>query len=66
MKGANVFGLMYGFTNSITYFAIAAAFVTGAAIIEAGLFGLTFEKVMLVFNCVLFGAQSVGQGKTNK
>ena len=54
---------MFGFTNSLVFCAIAAAFVVGAAIIEKGLFGLTFEKVMLVFNCIIFGAQSVGQGK---
>lgn len=63
IKSANIFGFMLGFTNSIVFLAIAAAFLVGAVIIDKGLFGLTFENIMLVFNCVIFGAQSVGQGE---
>jgi hypothetical protein len=54
---------MLGFSTSITYYAIAAAFLMGAYLIEKNLFGTTFERIMLVFSCVLFGAQAVG--KTN-
>lgn len=54
---------MFAFTNSIIFCAIAAAFVVGGVIIDQCLFGLKFEDVMLTFNCVIFGAQSVGQGK---
>lgn len=53
---------MFAFTNSIVFVAIAAAFVVGGVIIDRCLFGLKFEDVMLTFNCVIFGAQSVGQG----
>jgi hypothetical protein len=55
---------MLGLSNSIVFFATAAAFVSGAAFIDQGRFGLTFEKIMLVFGCIIFGAQSVGQGET--
>lgn len=63
IRSANLFAFMFGFTNSIVFCAIAAAFVVGATIIEKQLFGLDLERVMLTFNCVIFGAQSVGQGK---
>jgi len=33
-------------------------------LIEKSLFGMTFENVMLVFNCIIFGAQSVGQASS--
>lgn len=52
---------MLGFSTSITFYAIAAAFSLGAYLIQNNLFGMTFEKVMLVFSCIMFGAQSVGQ-----
>lgn len=43
------------------FFAIAAAFSLGAYLIEKNLFNQDIEKIMIVFNCVLFGAQSVGK-----
>lgn len=52
---------MLGFTNSIMFYAIAAAFVLGGYLVENNKFDLNFEKIMLVFSCVIFGAQSVGQ-----
>ena len=52
---------MLGFTNSIMFYATAAAFVVGAVIVEKGLFGIDFQDIMLVFSAVIFGAQSVGQ-----
>ena len=52
---------MLGFTTSITYYAMAAAFFLGAYLIENNRFGMTFENMMLVFNCIVFGAQSVGE-----
>lgn len=42
-------GIMLGFTNSIMFYAMATAFVVGAIIVEKGLFGLTFQNIMLVF-----------------
>lgn len=52
---------MLGFTNSIMFYSTAAAFVVGGILVEKQLFGLDFQKIMLVFSCVIFGAQSVGQ-----
>lgn len=51
---------MLGFTSSITFYAMAAAFALGAHLVEKNLFGMTFENIMLVFSCIIFGAQSVG------
>ena len=61
MKSANLYAAMLGFTNSITFYAIAASFSLGAYLIKNNLFGMTFERIMLVFGCIIFGAQSVGQ-----
>jgi hypothetical protein len=60
LRSANVYGFMLGITNSIMFYAVAAAFVLGGFLMEKQLFGLTFEKIMIVFSCVIFGAQSVG------
>ncbi len=43
------------------FFAIAAAFSLGAYLVQKNLFNQDLESIMLVFNCVLFGAQAVGQ-----
>lgn len=43
------------------FYAIAAAFSLGAYLVQKNLFNQDLESIMLVFNCVLFGAQSVGQ-----
>lgn len=61
IRSANIFGIMLGFTTSISYYAMAAAFSLGAYLIENDRFGMTFENMMLVFNCIVFGAQSVGE-----
>ena len=47
-------GIMLGFTNSIMFYAMATAFVVGAIIVEKGLFGLTFQNIMLVFRYLEF------------
>lgn len=51
---------MLGFTTSIIYYAIAAAYTFGAFLVQNNLFGMDLEKIMLVFGCIMFGAQSVG------
>lgn len=61
MRSANIQGFMLGFTNSIMFYAIAAAFVLGGYLSEEKMFGVDFEKIMIVFSCIIFGAQSVGQ-----
>ncbi len=60
MRSSNLYAIVFGFTNSIMFYAVAAAFSLGAYLIENKLFGMDFEKIMLVFSCVIFGAQSVG------
>lgn len=52
---------MFGFTNSIVFYATAAAFSLGGYLVVNNLYGMTFQNVMLVFSCIIFGAQSVGQ-----
>ncbi|CAF2740047.1 unnamed protein product [Rotaria sp. Silwood2] len=61
--------LMTGFANKdkkaledagkIMFFAQAALFSFGAWRVEQG--AMTFENIMLVLNCILFGAMAVGQ-----
>ena len=41
-------------------YALAAAYSLGAYLIQNNLFGMDLEKVMLVFGCIMMGAQSVG------
>jgi hypothetical protein len=64
LRSANVYGIMLGVTNSIMFYAVASAYVLGGFLMEKQLFGLTFEKIMIVFSCVIFGAQSVGKKKS--
>jgi ATP-binding cassette subfamily B (MDR/TAP) protein 1 len=52
---------MLGLTNSILFYANAAAFVVGGILVEKKLFGMNFENIMIVFSCVIFGAQAIGQ-----
>nr|QUF59434.1 ATP-binding cassette transporter Abcb1-1 [Brachionus angularis] len=61
IRSANIFGFMLGFTSSIIFYAMAAAFSLGAHLVKNKLFGTNFESIMLVFSCIIFGAQSVGQ-----
>ena len=55
---------MLGFTSSIMFYATAAAFSLGGYLVVNNLFGMTFQNVMLVFSCVIFGAQSIGQASS--
>lgn len=61
MKSAHLNGFILGFTNAVMFYAMAAAFSLGAYLVQNNLFEQDIERIMLVFNCVLFGAQSVGQ-----
>ncbi|CAF0950412.1 unnamed protein product [Brachionus calyciflorus] len=61
IRSTNISAFMLGFTSSITFYAMAAAFALGAHLVQNELFGMTFENIMLVFSCIIFGAQSVGQ-----
>ena len=57
---------MFGFTSSVTFYAVAAAFNLGAYLIQNKLLGINFEDVMLVFSVLLFGAQAVGKKNPNR
>ena len=59
MKLANINGFMIGLISSIMVFAIAAAFVLGGYLVKEKLFDLTFEKIIRVFSCLFYGAQSM-------
>ncbi|CAF1223645.1 unnamed protein product [Rotaria sordida] len=59
IRRAHIFGLLFGFTDAIMFFAMAALFSFGAWRVEQG--AMTFENVMLILNCILFGAMAVGQ-----
>ena len=64
VKSAHFYGFMFGFTNSIGFYANAAAYILGAYLIKHDLYDMTFEKLMTVFSCIMFGAQSVGQASS--
>ncbi|CAF1240166.1 unnamed protein product [Rotaria sordida] len=59
LRRAHVFAILFSFTNSIMFFAQAALFTFGGWMVDRG--SMTFENVMLVLNCLLFGAMAVGQ-----
>ncbi len=61
MRSSNISAFMLGFTNSVVFYALAAAFALGGYLVEKNKFGTKFEDIMLVFNCITFGAQSVGK-----
>ena len=46
------------------FYSFVVAYILGAYLIEKNLFGLTFEKLIFVFDCVIFGAQAVGQASS--
>ena len=55
---------MLGLSNSVIFYAVAAAYGVGGVLMERQMFDMTLERVMLVVGCVVFGAQAVGQAST--
>ncbi|CAF4064719.1 unnamed protein product [Rotaria sp. Silwood2] len=53
-----IFGLIYSFTASTTFFSMAAVFSYGGMLVEQNV--MSFKNVMIVVNSMIFGAQSVG------
>ncbi|CAF1560942.1 unnamed protein product [Rotaria magnacalcarata] len=53
-----IFGLIYSFTTSTTFFSMAAVFTYGGMLVEQNV--MSFKNVMIVVNSMIFGAQSVG------
>nr|QUF59436.1 ATP-binding cassette transporter Abcb1-3 [Brachionus angularis] len=64
LKSANVNGVLLGFTTSILFYAIAASYTLGAYLVEKQKFGMSLERIMLVFGCIMFGAQAIGQASS--
>ncbi|CAF3161370.1 unnamed protein product [Rotaria sp. Silwood2] len=62
IRRAHIFGLLFGFTDAIMFFGMAALFSFGAWRVQQG--AMTFENVMLILNCILFGAMAVGQASS--
>ncbi|UJR12090.1 hypothetical protein I4U23_016268 [Adineta vaga] len=59
IKRAHIFGLFYALSTSTFFFTLAALFALGAFLVEKD--QITLEDVLLVFNCIVFGAQSIDQ-----
>ncbi|CAF3318444.1 unnamed protein product [Rotaria socialis] len=59
IKRANLFGIFFSITNSVMFFSLAALFRLGAYLVNQQ--QITFQDLLLCFNCIVFGAQSVGQ-----
>ncbi|UJR07310.1 hypothetical protein I4U23_011598 [Adineta vaga] len=61
-KRAHITGLLFSFSNAIVFFAQAA--LTAFAVFLITKNRRTFEDVLIVFNCILLGAQAAGQTVT--
>ncbi|CAF1319535.1 unnamed protein product [Didymodactylos carnosus] len=59
MRRAHLFAFLFSFTNSIMFFVLAAVFSFGGYLVDQN--RMTFEDVLLVYNCLVFGAEAVGQ-----
>ncbi len=61
MISANVNGAIYGFTQSIMSYANAAVFSLGAYLIANNKFGTNFEKLLVCYSVIIFGAFNAGK-----
>ena len=61
LKSSHINGLSLGITTSILYYALAAAYILGAYLIQNNLFEMDLERIFLVFECIMTGAESVGK-----
>uniref|UniRef100_H2YJX4 Bile salt export pump n=1 Tax=Ciona savignyi TaxID=51511 RepID=H2YJX4_CIOSA len=59
VRKAHVYGITFGFSQCIVFFAYAATFRFGAWLVEENL--MTFNNVFKVLMAVIFGAFAVGQ-----
>ncbi|UJR17223.1 hypothetical protein I4U23_004118 [Adineta vaga] len=59
LKRIFVFSLIYSSTSSTIFFAMAAVFFYGGILVEQNI--MTFKDVLIIFNCIIFGAQIVGE-----
>lgn len=61
LKRTILTGFMFGFSQGIVFFAVAATYYAGAEFIDKGY--ISSEDFMLVFGTLLFGAMAVGQSQ---
>ncbi|CAF1420960.1 unnamed protein product [Rotaria sordida] len=59
IRRAHLFGLFFSLSNSVMYFCLAALFRLGSYLVQKN--SITFEALLLCFNCIVFATQSVGQ-----
>ncbi|CAF1338277.1 unnamed protein product [Adineta steineri] len=58
-KRVHITGFIFSFSNALTFFAEAALTAFAAFLVEKN--RITFENVLIVFNCILLGAQAAAQ-----
>ncbi|XP_064647521.1 ATP-dependent translocase ABCB1-like isoform X2 [Lineus longissimus] len=61
-KRAHVYGIAYAFTQSIIYFAYAAAFAFGAFLIDEG--EMNFIDIFKIFSAITFGGMAFGRASS--
>lgn len=59
LKRSHTYGLMYGVSQSILFFAFSATFIYGGWLVQEH--ELTYEKVFRIFSAIIFGGTQLGR-----